>query len=353
MKIFLKPLSWLFRFIVFIRNKLYDYGYFKTIFLNARVISVGNINSGGTGKTPFTEYLAKYFLEKGKRVIILTKGYKRIEDDMQVVELGYKNEEHKLTNENFGDESMMILEDFMDEPALKTGNGLLIVADDKRSGAKLADSKFKPDVMILDDGFQHRKIGRDFDIVIVNPKYKGALIPAGTFREPYSSTKRADLKVLNYKFIDIRDFNIIKLGKIPMFNYLLDGFYNIKNEKLELKNQKALAFCGIGDPGSFKQLLENNNVQLIDFISFSDHHNFIDEDIKNIIEKYKTGGAEIILTTQKDFVRFKYSSKMLDTGENIFKELITKCPIYYSKIRLNFTQNQDILIDKLSEIIKD
>lgn len=353
MKILLKPFSWLFRFIVFIRNKLYDYQYFKTVYLNARVISIGNIDSGGTGKTPFTEYLARYFLEKSKSVVILTRGYKRADDDMQVIELGYKNEEKKLTTENLGDESMMILDDFRDEPSLKKGTGLLIVSDNKRSGAKLADSKFKPDLIILDDGFQHRRIGRDLDIVLLNPVYKGPMIPAGTFREPFTSTKRADLKILNYKFKNIREFNIIKLGTITTFNYLLDGFYNLKNETLDKTTYTAIAFCGIGDPDSFRDLLNNNSIKVTEFLSFPDHHNFKDEEIKNIINKFKEAKADIILTTQKDFVRFKYSSRMAADGENIIKELMNSYPVYYSKIRLNFTQNQDILIKKLSEIVKD
>jgi tetraacyldisaccharide 4'-kinase len=353
MKILLRPFSWLFRFLVFIRNKLYDYGYFKTVHLSARVISIGNIDSGGTGKTPFTEYLARYFLEKGKSVVILTKGYKRADDDMQVVELGYKNEENKLTNENMGDESMMILEDFMDEPSLKKGKGLLIVSDSKRSGVKLADSKFKPDLIILDDGFQHRRILRDVDIVLLNPVYKGPLIPSGTFREPFSSTKRADLKILNYKFKDIREYNIIKLGTIPTFNYVLDGFYNVKNEALDKTDFTAFAFCGIGDPDSFRDLLKNNEIKVADFLSFPDHHNFKEDEVKNLINRFRQSKADLILTTQKDFVRFKYSTRMLSGGKNSIKELMENCPVYYSKIRLNFTQNQDILINKLSEIIKD
>jgi len=353
MKILLKPFSWIFRFFVFIRNKLYDYGYFKTVHLSARVISVGNIDSGGTGKTPFTEYLARYFLEKGKSVVILTKGYKRAEDDMQVIELGYKNEENKLTNENLGDESMMILEDFIDEPSLKKGTGLLIVSDNKRSGAKLADSKFKPDLILLDDGFQHRRIIRDLDIVLLNPVYKGPLIPAGTFREPFSSTKRADLKILNYKFKEIREYNIIKLGSIPTFNYILEGFFNIKNEPPTKSDFTAFAFCGIGDPDSFRDLLDNAGIKVLNFISFPDHHNFKEEEIKNLISRYKQSGADLILTTQKDFVRFKYSTRMLSGGENSIKELMNNYPVYYSKIRLNFTQNQDILMNKLGEIIKD
>jgi len=350
MRKLLLPFSWIFRFIVFFRNKLYDNGYFKRVVLSAKVISVGNISVGGTGKTPFVELIARYLVKKGKFVIVVTKGYKRESDDMQVVEFGYKNEDHKLTAQNFGDESIMLMENFGDIPKR---SGLLIAADNKRSGSKLADSKFKPDVIILDDGFQKRNIHRDLDIVILNTQYKGHLIPAGNFREPYSSTHRADIRVLNRKFDDSMDLNLSKLGKIPEYKYENENFINLENKCLQEKKINAIAFCGIGDPGSFKKLLDVANIIIKQFLVFPDHYSYKQEDIEKIINSFNSSGAEYILTTQKDFVRFKYSIDLYTDGKNIIKEFLYNYPVYYSKLQLKFTENQDILFDKLDKLIRD
>lgn len=350
MRRLLIPFSWLFRIIVFIRNKLYDYDYIKRVFLNAKVISIGNISAGGTGKTPLVEFLAKYILKKGKFVIIITKGYKRESDDMQVVEFGYKNTDNKLTTQNFGDESIMLMENFSN---VKKKSGLLIASENKRSGAKLADSKFKPEVIIIDDGFQHRKINRDLDIVILNIAYKGRLLPAGNFREPYSSTKRADIKLMNYKFENETAFNRTKLGHIPGFKYELEGFYNLNGELLDRTPVKTVAFCGIGDPNSFKKMLEISEIKIQKFFEFPDHYNYENKDIQNITDSFKSSGSDVILTTQKDFVRFKYSEEINNKENNIIKDFLNNYPVYFSKIRLKFLENQDILFDKIYDLIKE
>ena len=268
---------------------------------------------------------------------------------MQVVELGFENYDHELTSENFGDESMMILEDFSKE---KNGKGLLVVSENKRTAIKLADSKFKPDIIVIDDGFQTRKIARDLDIVILNPVYKGRLLPAGNFREPFSATKRANLNIINYKFDDKHNYNLTKLGKITEFKYELEGFYNVKEEKIDLHGKKVIAFCGIGDPVSFRMLLDNNNIEVVKFLTYPDHFNFENEDIKKIIEQFYSNKADVIITTQKDFVRFKYSFQAHSRRENPVKDLLYHTPIYYSKIQLIFIQNQDILFSYIDKLIK-
>src|SRR5690349_1318199 len=110
MKLITIPLSYLFRILVFIRNKLYDSGIFRTKELNTKIISVGNIAAGGTGKTPFVELIARYLLEKEKFVVIILKGYKREHDDIKVVEVGFKNEKAQLSTESLGDEAFLFLE---------------------------------------------------------------------------------------------------------------------------------------------------------------------------------------------------------------------------------------------------
>ena len=349
MRIFLLPFSFIFRFVVWVRNKLYKYELIKTKSLSCKVISIGNVSSGGTGKTPMVEHVTRYFIDKGKSVAVILKGYKRVYDDMQVAEFGYKNTEGRLNAENFGDEALMLLENL---PKTQSGRGLLIVSDNKISGAKFADNKFKPDAVIIDDGFQLRKLLRDLDIVMVNPYEKKHLLPVGNFREPFKSVKRADIILFNHKFSD--NINLLHKGNLSSVvdcSYELVNFANIKNEVLEEKQIKAIAFCGIGDPQSFKKLLERINADILQFIRFSDHHGFKKEDIEKIISAYKNENAGCILTTQKDFVRLKYPQSPGTELQKTVYELLTNYPLYYANIKLQILQNEHLLNKKLENLL--
>lgn len=349
MKLLLLPLSLIFRFGVFIRNMLYNNGILKTRELNPKIISVGNIAAGGTGKTPFVELISAYLLEKGKFIVIILKGYKREHDDIKVVELGFKNE-GQLTTESLGDEAFLFIEDLSDTG---TGRGLVVVGDDKTKAAKFAATKFKPEIMIIDDGFQHRKLARDLDLVIINPGMERNLIPAGNLREPLKNISRADMVVVNNKFsLNAIAENTMNLKRI-ICNYKFDGFFNINNENKDLSNAGCLIFSGIGEPASFKELLLQQAVNIKKEISFSDHHNFENKDIKNIIDSFKTSGAEYIVTTQKDFVRIKNSELVINSkGSNIFKELLYNYPLYYAKIKMQISHNENLLFDELDILIE-
>jgi tetraacyldisaccharide 4'-kinase len=350
MRALLFPFSLLFRIIVFIRNKLYDLGAFKTVRLNTKVISVGNVNTGGTGKTPLVEFLAEYFMNKNKLVVILNKGYKRMYDDIQVAELGYDNIELKLTTENIGDESLVLLENF---PGNTQGRGLLIVSDDKTIGAKFAYRKFKPDILIIDDGFQHRKLSRDLDIVIVDENTKGMLLPAGNLREPVRNISRADIIILNHKFSH-SDFKVKKKLKYRLSEgkYTIENFVNICNETIQLGNFNAAVFCGIGDPGSFRLLIERLGITIDRFFVFPDHHNYTIKDIKSILHGYKQSGSRFILTTQKDFVRIKFTKPGNSEIYRLKKEMLSDYPLYYAKIKLQISENKENIYETLSQLVK-
>ncbi len=350
MRILLWPFSVVFRIIVYVRNKLYNLNYLKKSYLNSTVVSVGNVSSGGTGKTPMVEYLANYFLERNKSVNIVLKGYKRIYDDMQVAEFGFKDNEGKLNSENFGDEGLMLLENL---PVTSDGKGLLIISDKKATGARFSDNKFKPDVIIIDDGFQLRKIKRELDVVMVNPYESKHLIPAGNMREPYRNIKRADIVVINRKFHeDANLFHKGNLSKAIYCGYRFEHFVNSKNEVNDLKDGNALVFCGIGDPESFKDLIKLRNINIAGFIPFADHYNFKGDDLKNLLVKYKESGADCILTTQKDFVRIKYSKNDKAGFQQLKNEILFNYPLYYAKIKLQISHNEEYLINKLNELTK-
>jgi tetraacyldisaccharide 4'-kinase len=347
MRKLLIPLSVLFRIIVFIRNKFYDFNFIKSFRLKAVVISVGNLSAGGTGKTPLVEWIARYLMQKGKFIAVITKGYKRIHDDIKVAEFGYINKEHKLTAGGFGDESLILLENLSDTD----GKGLLVVSDNKRSGAKLADSKFKPDAIIIDDGFQHRELKRDVDIVILNHDFRQWMIPAGNYRESLASLRRANVIVMNHKFGEDKNEKPKKITAFVETIYKLECFKDFRNQKIE-KIGKALCFCGIGDPDSFKELLKAQNVECVKFIEFPDHHNFLVEDIDKIQTEFKQSGAECIVTTQKDFMRIKYSDGEKEKTMS-FLDLLNNYPLYFALIRMEIIKNEHLITEKIRDLFKD
>lgn len=349
MRILLLPFSVLFWFIVLFRNKFYDWGIFKQLELSHKVISVGNISSGGTGKTPFVELIAKYVLSKDKFAVIVQRGYKRESDDIKVAEFGFKNENHELNSENFGDEGLLLLENLN---MINQGKGLLVVCDNKTKGAKFAGSKFKPDVIILDDGFQHRKLFRDLDIVLISDEKNNHLIPAGDMREPFSSVFRSNMIVVNNKFNSETLIARTKQLSRVTCDYKFEGLINNAGEIKPADNISATAFCGIADPDSFKELLKRENIKTTDFLVFPDHHSFSIKDIEKIINSYKNNSSNAIITTQKDFVRIKNSELVLkSTSGNLYKELLLNYPLLYAKIKMQISNNEQKLFAKIDELI--
>ena len=349
MRLLLLPFSFLFAVIVYIRNRFYNWGIFKTLELNKKVISVGNISSGGTGKTPFVELIAKHILSQDKFAVIVLKGYKRESDDIKVAEFGFKNENHELNSENFGDEGLMLLENLN---SITQGKGLLVVCDNKTKGAKFANSKFKPDVIILDDGFQHRKLYRDLDIVLISDEKNKHLLPAGNMREPFSSVFRSDIIVVNNKFDSETYIAKTKQLSRVTCGYVFEGLINAAAENVPKENISAIAFCGIGDPDSFKELLKKEGIKVSDFLVFPDHHYFSIQDIEKIINSYKNNSSNAIITTQKDFSRIKNSELVIkSTTGNLYKELLLNYPLLYAKIKMQISNNENILFDKIDELI--
>ena len=181
------PLALFYWGIIYWRNLFYSAGFFISKKLPTKVISVGNITTGGTGKTPAVIFLTKALSEKGIKCAILSRGYGRKTVGTMLVTDG----ETSVANwQNFGDEPSLMA---------KSLPGIPIVVDSKRHrGGTFLVEKFKPEVIILDDAFQHRRIQRDLDIVLINGQDKRSdhkLVPFGLLREPHSSLKRADVLI--------------------------------------------------------------------------------------------------------------------------------------------------------------
>jgi tetraacyldisaccharide 4'-kinase len=349
MKPFAILLSLIYRFVVFIRNKFYDNGYVKQKQHDCVVISVGNLSVGGTGKTPFVEMISDYLLENEKYIVILLKGYMREHDDIKVIELGFDNTKHSLNTENVGDEAFLMLENIQN----KKGRCLIIVGEDKSKTATFAARKFKPEIMIIDDGFQHRKIYRDLDILIIDGNEGRHLIPAGRLREPMRNRIRADLLIVNEKFGDKKILGYNWTSGSAIAHYELKSFQNHKKDTTDVTGKKAVVFCGIGDPGSFKELLISSKVEILDYIEFRDHHNYEIDDIKKILGSFEKSGGDLLITTQKDFVRIRNSETVLEsTQDNIFKNLLYSYPLYYTVVKMQIVKNGGELYSHLDKAVQ-
>lgn len=290
--------------IVTIRNYLYDRKIFKSTKLPCKIISVGNITVGGTGKTPVVIAIAKFLQQQNKTVAILSRGYGRKTTGTQFVSDGKTN---PANWETVGDEPMLMGKHLSDIP--------VVVDENRIRGGKYLINKFHPEIIILDDGFQHRKIYRDIDIVLVNSnisKINNRIFSFTNFREPWKSLKRAHIifltksnfgppsKKLQAKLKTI-GLPLFKTNIIPSL-YLLDN----KNNKIDIdyfSGKTALLFSGIGDPESFTKTVQNLNIRILDSINFKDHKNYSKSDIKKISNKYIKTGADVILTTEKDFLK--------------------------------------------------
>jgi len=304
LNIILFPLFTIYLSIVVIRNYLYDIKLFKSTQLPCKVISIGNITVGGTGKTPTVIAIAKFLQQQNKTVAVLSRGYGRKSTGTQLVTDGRTNP----TNwKNVGDEPTLMA---------KHIPGIPIVVDENRiRGGKYLIDKFHPEIIILDDGFQHRKIYRDVDIVLVNSnmsKYKNRILGFRTFREPWKSLRRTHLIFLTKSDFVAPSSKILEKLKaidLPFFNaninpssYLID----YQNNKIDLDcfdGKTVLLFSGIGDPESFEKTVQSLNLRILNTINFMDHKNYSKSDIKKIRNKYINLGADVIITTEKDFLK--------------------------------------------------
>lgn len=288
--VFLLPISIIYYLGIFIRNKIYDNLEISQK-LDTKVVSIGNINLGGTGKTPFLIYLLGQISNRYKKILILSRGY------------GSKREGELVDEDGFSDEGRLIKSKFP-QVVIWTGK------DRIKSYEKYKKKYGTPDIVLLDDGFQHRKIKRDEDIVMINGNLlfgNKLIFPAGPLREPISSIKKRATKII------LKDGDEEKLKKLKylfphkeilMFNlkdtYLVD-FQGSVMENNFFKNKRVLAFCGIANPYSFFEQIESLGIKVGERLIYSDHHNYSEKDIQFI---YKNN-SDFFITTEKDFVKIK------------------------------------------------
>ena len=280
---------------------------FKTRRLPRPVVSVGNLTVGGTGKTPLVAYVATLLLRQGWKPSILTRGYGRDSKvEMIVLPPGVGR---RLDAEEIGDEPAILARALPEIP--------LVVCADRFRGGQAAEEQFRVDVHILDDGFQHLALARAVDLVALDATQKISnweLLPAGRQRETLEGLRRAQMVVLTRT--DSADPQALEglVRKIHPAAKVFRGTTEVLGWKNALEGgavatedvraKKAAAFCGIGNPQAFFADLRRRGFTLAEENAFPDHHVYTGEDIRRLVAKAEKAGATVLLTTQKDAVKF-------------------------------------------------
>jgi tetraacyldisaccharide 4'-kinase len=275
-----------------------------------KVVSIGNITLGGTGKTPVTIALSEALKKKGLQPSILTRGYKGKAEGPCFVS---KGEGTLLDEYQAGDEAILMAEKLQ---------GIPIVKGKKRyeAGMFAIENLGSELVFILDDGFQHWALFRDIDILLIdgsNPFGNRRLFPLGPLREPLAAMGRADILVITKSdrsqtvlrdslVKEIREYN----SNAPIFfaEHRPSAFATVTGDVFpptEIEHRKVLGFCGIGSPGSFKRTLLSLHAELKGLLTFRDHHRYSLADLQMIVNNAEKTEAEWIVTTEKDIMRLK------------------------------------------------
>ena len=290
----------------------YRWDLFPSHKLDCRVISVGNLTLGGTGKTPVVMMIAETLRGNGHKPGILSRGYGgNSRNEINVVCDG-KN--ILLSTEVAGDEAVMMAQRLKNVPVL--------VGSDRYQTGRYAIEHFGVDTLILDDGFQHLALKRDMNILLFDhqrPFGNGQLFPAGELREPKKEVRRADFVcITRYSGSSyppgineqlIKDLPLVKstLRLDSLLNLNDGGIFDVK----KLQDQPVAAFSGIANPGDFRRLLEQSGARVVYYHPFPDHHEYTLSDLKHIEDLGRKSGAKLILTTEKDAVKIKPSSIIL------------------------------------------
>lgn len=312
------------------RNRGYDRGSREVHIVEVPVISVGNLTVGGTGKTPMVEWLAKWFRQHNLRVGLISRGYG--------AERGSVN-----------DEARELEQRLPDVPHLQD--------PDRVAMAEIAIDELATELIILDDAFQHRRIGRDLDIVLIDgvqPFGFEHLLPRGLLREPVQSLARADIVVLTRRdMIDDTTRDAIRsrvMNLAPTAGWLecshkarlLRSHSGATFDPTELKDEdrRVIAFCGIGNPAGFRHSLESTGFEIVDFREFPDHHRYDKVDIQQLGE-WLAGHSDVsqAICTHKDLVKLRV-------------DRLGAKPVRALSVEVEFNAGLETLVESLEAILQ-
>jgi tetraacyldisaccharide 4'-kinase len=339
--------SVMYKMAMHLRQVLYRQGVLATYQLPCPVVAVGNLTVGGTGKTPMVIFLAELCRAVGYRPVILSRGYKSLSERSGAV---VSDENAVLCDPRYaGDEPYLMA-------ALLPGVPIVVGRDRLAVGRK-AVARFRPDVILLDDAYQHVRLRRDLNILMMDAKYpfgNGYLLPRGRLREPAGSFRRADAVILTHADqADAQDYSALarQVGPKPVFacrhasivRKVLragcpfdSGFGRAGDRALDFKRSGAFAFAGLGRNDAFFHAMQNCGVRLLGQMSFEDHHAYTRQDLGRISEAAAKSGAGLLVTSDKDFVRLpldgQFSRDLVIMGVNLdFGRQAGEVQAYFSR----------------------
>lgn len=319
--IFLSGLSYIFSALVQLRLWLYEKKVFREEYLGCPVIAVGNLTVGGTGKTPIVEKLARILIARGRKVAILSRGYKSKKEplwkrwwrmithqEMPKPKVVSDGETILLDSENAGDEPYML--------ANNLPEAIVIVDKNRVKAGSFAIKKFGADVLILDDGFQYLSLKQQLNILLIdqtNPFGNKCLLPRGVLREPIKHLKRASFIFITKSNAEqdeelsalIESFNpdvsVMRCCHAPKS---LKGIHDDVSQPLSfLQGKTVSAFSGIADPGGFEAFITKLGAKIAYHRRFADHHRYSKKEMKHFIQRFYETQSDCIITTEKDAVR--------------------------------------------------
>jgi tetraacyldisaccharide 4'-kinase len=272
----LNPLSAIYGSVVGTRNALYDRGWLRARALQGSVISVGNLSTGGSGKTPFVILLGELLRARGIRFDVLSRGYGRTSRGVLLVD-------PSGLPRDFGDEPLLIA---------RRLQAPVVVGEDRYAAGVFAEARFGAQMHLLDDGFQHRALRRDFDIVLVTPEdTRDRLLPVGRLREPLSSLRRADAVALASgaaaESFPLADKTVWRVRR------------GIVTRDLP---PRPVVFCGIARPQNFLLQLRAAGIEAVAQAFFRDHHAYTEKDVRDLLQLRQRSEAGSFVTTEKDAV---------------------------------------------------
>ena len=294
--------------IIRCKNFLYAINILKEKKVEPYVICIGNLTTGGVGKTPIVCEIANYCSNVlNKKTAIISRGYGAKLDNKKVNIIKDYSKIYFDDGSLCGDEALLC--------AQNTEGCLVLTSSDRIKAAEFAAKNFGAQVVILDDGFSNRKIKKDFSVLVVDLKKQFGnthLLPLGPLREPVSEAKRANYIIISNKNnTDTKEAKKeiskkLKTDKITLCNFIEGGYYNIKNNlEMYFSDKKdAIAFCAIGQPEQFYNYLQNS-FNILYTKTFCDHYSYTKKDIENLVNKAREYKCGIIATTQKDEVKIK------------------------------------------------
>jgi tetraacyldisaccharide 4'-kinase len=299
-KYLLFPLALFYWGLVFLRNLFYKLNFFNVHKVDCKVLSIGNLTLGGTGKTPMVVFFAIYLNNLGKKVAILSRGYGRATKGMVLVSKGDGNILCRW--QDCGDEPYMIANKLKEVPVL--------VDENRYRGGLYLTENFNPDIIIMDDGFQHRALHRDLDIVLIDGGdsiSQHRLLPYGKLREPWSNIIRADAIIITKKRpsalikrkIDETLLPQLYAKSIPTIRYPDNLSSKVKVD------ENIFIISGLGNPKFFEKTVKHLGYKICGIKNFPDHYHYKIGDLDKIQLLMKESGASQILTTEKDWVKLK------------------------------------------------